>query len=256
MEPVLDHADSHSGNTRPADGASSVFWSSIAFLPTATRWRPIGNPLYVKPGSTKECVYTWRGSAGAAIISSFAAEGAVIALAGRRIDAESVEDPKFPFERIGPVRSAIAENLLSAGARALICSAACGADLLALDAAEELNVPARVVLPFSAERFRETSVVDRPHPDFWGGLFDRVIAKARERSDLVELESTEADDDAYSAANRVIIEEAKALAQQALPIAIIVWDGRSRGSTDATQEFANLARASGFQVKEVKTLET
>jgi hypothetical protein len=56
-------------------------------------------------------------------------------------------------------------------------------------------------------------------------LFDRVIAKARER----ELERTGADDDAYSAANRVIIEEAKALAQQALPIAIIVWEAGRAG---------------------------
>jgi hypothetical protein len=60
--------------------------------------------------------------------------------------------------------------------------------------------------------------------------------------------------------SRAIIAEAKTLAeetgQRASPIAIIVWDGAPRGSTDATQEFADLARASGFQVKEVQTLGT
>jgi hypothetical protein len=194
------------------------------------------------------------------VVSSNPVEGVVVALAGRRIDAESTEDPKFPFERIGAVRNKIADELLSARARALVCSAACGADLLALDVAQELNIPASIVLPFSADRFRATSVVDRPHPDFWGRLFDRVLAKARERSDVVELYTAGADDDAYSAANRVIIEKAKALAhgatQPAVPLAIIVWDGRPRGSSDASQEFADLARASGFQVREVKTLET
>src|ERR1700681_850264 len=106
------------------------------------------------------------------------AGGSVVVLAGRRIDARSAEDPKFPSERINLVRKEIAGNLLSARAHALVCSAACGADLLALDVAEELNIPTRVVLPFSAERFRETSVIDRPNPDFWGNLFDRVIGKA------------------------------------------------------------------------------
>jgi hypothetical protein len=188
------------------------------------------------------------------------AGGAVVALAGRRIDSDSVEDPKFPFERIDAVRREIAGKFLCAHACALVCSAACGADLLALDVAEELALPARIVLPFSAQRFRATSVVDRPNPDFWGALFDRVIAKARERGALVELESSGTDNDAYSAANRVIIEQAKALAQgtsdSAAPLAIIVWDGPRHGSSDATQRFADFARASGFQVKEVKTLET
>lgn len=199
-------------------------------------------------------LFSW----GRAIISSPSAEGFIVALAGRRIDPASTEHPRFPFERVEAVRSAIAANLSSVGARALVSSAACGADLLALKAADDLGIRTRVVLPFSAKQFRETSVIDRPPLNFWGDLFDDMIGKARDRRDLVELDGTEADDSAYSRANRVIIEEAKTLARDtgtpSMPIAIIVWEGRSRGSNDITEEFANLAKASGFQVQEVKTL--
>ena len=80
------------------------------------------------------------------VISSSA--GTVVALAGRRIDAEPTDEPKFPFERVGAVRDAITAKLMSEQARALVCSAACGADLLALDAAEELELRTRVILPF------------------------------------------------------------------------------------------------------------
>ena len=190
------------------------------------------------------------------VISSSA--GTVVALAGRRIDAEPTDEPKFPFERVGAVRDAITAKLMSEQARALVCSAACGADLLALDAAEELELRTRVILPFSKVQFRSTSVTDRPRADFWGSMFDRLIAKARGRGDLVELDRAVGDDAAYSAANRAIVEEAKVLAQgssqQTAPIAMIVWNGAPRGSSDLTQEFADLAKAQGFTVIEVQTL--
>ena len=190
------------------------------------------------------------------VISSSA--GTVVALAGRRIDAEPTDEPKFPFERVGAVRDAITAKLMSEQARALVCSAACGADLLALDAAEELELRTRVILPFSEAQFRSTSVTDRPRADFWGSMFDRLIAKARGRGDLVELDRAVGDDAAYSAANQAIVEEAKVLAQgssqQAAPIAMIVWNGAPRGSSDLTQEFADLAKAQGFTLIEVQTL--
>ena len=61
-------------------------------------------------------------------------------------------------------------------AAVLVCSVACGADLVALEAAERLGRRRRIVLPFAAERFRMTSVTDRPGD--WGPMFDRMIAAA------------------------------------------------------------------------------
>jgi hypothetical protein len=74
------------------------------------------------------------------------------------------------------VRQRLVDMLAAERAAVLVCSAACGADLVALEAAERLGLRRRIVLPFAAERFRTTSVTDRPGD--WGPLFDRMIAAA------------------------------------------------------------------------------
>ena len=89
-------------------------------------------------------------------------DGAVIALAGRRIDAADTNPPRFPLEAVPTVRRRLADLLAKERAVALVCSAACGADLMALEEAERLGLRRRIVLPFPPERFRKTSVIDRP----------------------------------------------------------------------------------------------
>ena len=183
-------------------------------------------------------------------------DGAVVALAGRRVDAPGTEPPRFPLENVPVVRERLAELLARERAAALVCSAACGADLLALGEAERLGLRRRVVLPFAPGRFRETSVVDRPGD--WGPLYDRVVEAARRAGDLVVLEGAGEGAAAYAAANARILEEALALAGGApVPVgaalAAIVWEGRPRGPDDATQQFAELARGRGLAVEEVLT---
>src|ERR1700694_5191780 len=118
---------------------------------------------------------------------------AVIALAGRRIDAPDTDPPRSPRETAPIVRQRIAALLSAEHAEALVCSAACGTDLIALTEAERLGLRRRIVLPFPAKRFRETSVTDRPGA--WGPLFDRMIALAEGANDLVTLSGTGDDDD-------------------------------------------------------------
>jgi hypothetical protein len=150
-------------------------------------------------------------------------------------------------------------------ATALVCSAACGADLVALDAAGALGLRRRVVLPFGRERFRETSVVDRPGE--WGPLYDRVIETVTRAGDLIVLAGAGEGGAAYAAANEQILEEALRLAGvggpardcKAAPVppekalAVIVWEGQSRGNDDATQQFATSARRRGLAVEQVLT---
>src|ERR1700688_1274520 len=118
---------------------------------------------------------------------------AVIALAGRRIDAPDTDPPRFPLENVPIVRERIAALLSAEHAEALVCSAACGADLIALTEAERLGLRRRIVLPFPAKRFRETSVTDRPGE--WGPLYDRLIKEAQSAGDLVVLPDPGGDDD-------------------------------------------------------------
>jgi hypothetical protein len=122
-----------------------------------------------------------------------------IALAGRRIDAADAEEPRFPLASVVLVRERLRDLFVRRGASTLVCSAACGADLVALEAAEQLGLRRRVVLPFAAERFRETSVTDRPGD--WGLLYDRAIEAVQRVGDLIVLEDVGEERDAYDAAN-------------------------------------------------------
>jgi len=180
------------------------------------------------------------------------AYGAVIALAGRRIDAPGTAPPRFPLENVPLVRRRISAFLSSEHAEALVCSAACGADLVALEEAERLGLRRRIVLPFPSKRFCETSVTDRPGD--WGPVFDRLVAEAEATGDLVILSSVAGDDDAaYAAANQAIICEADALAKDTPEgklrrrISVIVWEGAARSGTDASGGLQRLATQAGFE---------
>lgn len=182
-------------------------------------------------------------------------DGAVIALAGRRVDAVGTQPPRFPLENVPVVRHWLSKLLAGEGAVTLVCSAACGADLVALEEAERLGLRRRIVLPFAPERFRGTSVVDRPGD--WGAIFDRLVAAASAAGDLVVLDAG-GGEAAYAAANEAIIHEAQALARaggaaQRL-VAVVVWEGAARSGSDATGDFRNLAAKAGFEERSVPTL--
>ena len=178
----------------------------------------------------------------------------VAALAGRRIDAADAATARFPLANTELVRGRLQALLRAEQSDALVCSAACGADLIALDVAGALGLRRRVVLPFAPERFRETSVTDRPGD--WGPLFDRIIGEVRAKGDLVVLGLDEGDDATYAAANEAILNEAETLAggEPSQVVAIIVWEGAlaRRGRSD--RGFATLARARGHPVREVLTI--
>lgn len=184
------------------------------------------------------------------------AEGAVIALAGRRTDAPDSAAVRFPLEAVSQVRSSIRDCLEREHAVALVSSAAAGADLLAQDVAAELGLRRCVVLPFAAGRFRDTSVIDRS--GFWGELFDRLCTNGRDDVTLVEMSADGiADDDAYALANDRILHEAERLADRiraARIAAVLVWDGVWRGTDDATASFGDLARERGHPVIDISTL--
>ncbi len=183
---------------------------------------------------------------------------AVIALAGRRIDTLDTGLPRFPLENVPIVRGRVAALLTEEHTEALVCSAACGADLIALEEAERLGLRQRIVLPFSPKRFRETSVTDRPGE--WGPIFDRLVDAAEAGGDLVILPSMGDDDDAaYAAANQAIIREAEILARatpDGIPcrlIAAIVWEGLARKGGDASGGLLTLALQAGFEERLVLT---
>lgn len=181
----------------------------------------------------------------------------IVALAGRRIDAEDAIEPRFPPANAARVARDIRALLESHGVRGMVSAAACGADLLALEAAGELGIRRRIVLPTDPDRFRASSVVDRkdPHRN-WGQIYDKVLAEVTRQGDLL-VQPFEGDEQAaYLAANIAILEEAAKLARddhRAL-IAVVVWNKAARGPADVTAAFAAEARKQNIKVEEISTL--
>jgi hypothetical protein len=183
----------------------------------------------------------------------------ILALAGRRIDPPGAES-RFPVASIPRVKSDLRERINSR-VEALICSAACGADLLALATADRMGVPYHIVLPFPTETFRKTSVVDRPGED-WGAIFDHVIGNAAQANRLLTDDLDPESDASFRTTNRRIIELARAIGERADLVgemdlvAVVVWEGQSRGADDTTDHFLKLAKEGGFDVETILTLGT
>lgn len=173
----------------------------------------------------------------------------VVALAGRRVDAADAKEPRFSPKDVDVVRERVRRMLRDVQPAALVCSAACGADLLALDEAADLGIPRRIVLPFAKDRFRETSVVDRPGN--WGPTFDRLVAQAEADGALVVADVGEGDE-GYREANRAILREAARGAAGGVE-AWIVWNGRPRDEGDITLHFSDEAFRRACFVRVVST---
>ncbi len=102
---------------------------------------------------------------------------AVIAFAGHMIDAAGRPVPRFPAS----LEASVADRLrsrLAALHRSIVvyASAACGADLLFIEAAFALDAEVNIVLPFDRDDFVATSVAFAG--DAWVARFDRAIARA------------------------------------------------------------------------------
>ena len=176
----------------------------------------------------------------------------VVVVAGRRMDAADAEVERFPSRNLTHVRRAIHDALAALPALLLVSSAACGTDLLALQAAGALGIRRRIVLPFPIEHFREVSVVDRPGD--WGPLFDSVIADVSAAGDVIVLNS-EDEVTAFAETNdRILAEGDRAAASAQAPrVALVAWEGSPRGDDDLTAHFRASAVSHGWSVTEIAT---
>lgn len=185
----------------------------------------------------------------------------IVALAGRRIDASDAETPRFPLANVPLVRERIRDALIELGATALVCSAAAGADLLALEAAESLGLRRLIVLPYGREQFLDDAVRDRPGD--WERSFHRAYADARGQGALHSLRFAGSLYDVLVHATGTILDDAQALAAAEAQhrrhagsgqvTAVVVWDGSRRDADDMTAIFAEEARRRGIPVHEILT---
>jgi class 3 adenylate cyclase/tetratricopeptide (TPR) repeat protein len=100
----------------------------------------------------------------------------VIAFSGHMIDHPDRASPRFPEYLEVRVAAALRERIATLGPSLGYAQAACGADILFLEAMQDAGYQTQIVLPFPASYFVETSV--RFAGDGWMARFEHVIAGA------------------------------------------------------------------------------
>ncbi len=184
----------------------------------------------------------------------------IVTLAGRRIDAKDTKAPRFPTENIDKVKEKLGLFLLEKKPDWLVSSGACGADLIALEVAGELQINRKMVLPFDVETFRATSVVDRPGE--WGVSFDTIYNELKTTGNVVNLGYDKDDDSVYEKTNFDILDDADKVHKESSDpsagskkkIAIIIWEGKPKDSGDTTDHFRQEAIKRGYEIREINSL--
>lgn len=177
----------------------------------------------------------------------------IIALAGRQVDAPGAEKVQFPRQNVARVEQRLAAWFTEHDAHTIVCSAACGVDLLALIAAGKLGIHRRIVLPFPREQFRVLSVVYGGEE--WGVHFDAILDSVEAEGKVFILGYAPDNEKAYIETNHVVLELATATGAELdqLVRALVVWDGVSRGEKDVTLAFLEEAHTRGLAVEELST---
>ena len=166
-------------------------------------------------------------------------------LAGRRPDPEDADVERFPIANAVAVRERLRALVVERRPSRLVCSAACGADLLALDVAGDLGVERHVILPFDSATFRASSVIDRPGS--WGGLYDRLVGEIEASGGLTVLDESPGSDAAYEAVNDLLLRRAQELGLPILGVA--VWEGEPRGEGDLTAHLLQAVSGTGAETE-------
>ncbi len=180
----------------------------------------------------------------------------IIALAGRRISRPGAQPQRFPDSCADAVRDELTALFQEHGATALVGSGACGADLLAMEAAGALGMERHLVIAFDRARFRARSVADAEYDRDWGAIFDRVADEVEARDGLIVITPEGDDHAADHAVNHEILHRADGLSREpgnGRVLAVIVWDGQSRGPEDVTAAFLHESDARGFGRAQVRT---
>ncbi len=173
----------------------------------------------------------------------------VAALAGRRIDEPDSTRVQFPLTCVKKVSADLRKLFERGSFTSLVCSAACGADLVAVESAKLLGMTVDIILPYSPSKFRESSVVDRPGD--WGPIYDRLIDETAANNRLHILSSDEKGN--YDIATAGILSTATSMASLENIFGFVVWEGQPRDEDDATLDFKRQAEKLGLTVHEVAT---
>ena len=173
----------------------------------------------------------------------------VLVYSGHMVSAGGRGNGAFPSHLEAAVRDAIRERVGRVRPVAAYGSAACGTDILCLEAVQELGGETHVTLPFPPAEFRKVSVDVAPG---WGERFDRVLAAA----DSVVVASdhpAEGSLSGFEYAN-LVLTGAGRLRAQVLGTSLVglaVWDGRPARGRGGTADVVRLWQERAVEVERV-----
>jgi tetratricopeptide (TPR) repeat protein len=160
--------------------------------------------------------------------------GTVAFFAGHIVDAVDRAQPRFPTSAIQSVGERIQAWIDKNAIRFTYSSAACGADILFLEAAQAAHAETHIILPFQKEDFVNISV--RLRGEEWVARFEAVA----ENASLTVLSDDVPDFRAgsFEFTNRMIAARAAARAiAYDIPLrALAVWDGQTGDSSGGTAD--------------------
>ena len=157
----------------------------------------------------------------------------VVAFAGHMIDAADRAVPRFPAALAPAVHDALRDHLQRLHKPIVYTSAACGADLICIEAALELRAEVNVVLPFDREDFVRTSVAVGGAG--WPERFDAALSRAG-RVIMATEECHLGDDVLFEYAAELLegFSLLRAAQLQTTPSMLCVIDAASRGHLGGT----------------------
>ncbi len=152
---------------------------------------------------------------------------------------------RFPPEAIPAVREGLRKQLKEMRARVGLVSASAGGDLLFIEALREMQGSIHLVLPWSQEEFRRTSVLpyESGGAKLWEPLFDealRAAATTREIGQVYEPSSDVGWEYMMEVTAGIALHTARASRLDLQPL--VLWDerpGRGAGGTDSFHSFWN-----------------
>lgn len=158
----------------------------------------------------------------------------VVAFAGHMIDTPQRRTPRFPPALVPAVRGALDRHLAGLHQPIVFASAACGSDLLFIEAALARDAEVNVVLPFDRDDFVRTSVA--VGGDEWVRRFDELLPRVA-RIVMGTEENHLGDDILFEHAAQLVegFSRLRAAQLETSPAMLCVMDRSSEGGVGGTR---------------------
>lgn len=168
----------------------------------------------------------------------------VVAFAGHLLDAPGRARPRFPPSLVPAVRTSLVARIAALRAPVVFSSAACGADLLFIEAALARGAEVNVVLPFARDDFVRSSVAIAG--DEWVSRFDDALERAA-RIIMATDEQHLGDDVLYANAAQLLegLSRLRAAQLETVPSMLCVIDLAAPGHAIGTRGSYERWKASG-----------